>query len=215
MVTSVTKRFILALSAVVMAFTLGMACASSASAEEVLESPFEVVDEATQLQVSKLDKANHSFVEGAKLQIAESASGKVIDTWTTGKGLYSITEVLDADKEYVLTEIEAPDGYAVAEPVTFKIASEEGAGVVIVSGADAEPVGDFGLNLYDSKLETEKVVHKPGKKTVEETKSGKGPQTGDTNIIWPVVAIAVLALVVIAVALRMRHSKKGPKHARE
>lgn len=56
-----------------------------------------VSDEVTKLSVSKLDYTNHEFVTGAKMQILEKSSGKIVAEWTTGDsaqiGLFAILSI--------------------------------------------------------------------------------------------------------------------------
>lgn len=51
-----------------------------------------VSDEVTKLSVSKLDYTNHEFVTGAKMQILEKSSGKIVAEWTTGDSAESSNE---------------------------------------------------------------------------------------------------------------------------
>mgnify|MGYP000497212303 CR=1 FL=1 len=53
------------------------------------------------LSVSKLDYTNHEFVTGAKMQILEKSSGKIVAEWTTGDSAESFERKLNVDTSYI------------------------------------------------------------------------------------------------------------------
>lgn len=77
-----------------------------------------VQNKPTEVEFSKLDDTGTSELPGAILRITEKETGKIIDTWTTSKDT-KILNYLTEGKEYVLTEVSAPVGYEIAEPITF------------------------------------------------------------------------------------------------
>ncbi|MBE6851242.1 MAG: choice-of-anchor A family protein, partial [Ruminococcus sp.] len=95
-----------------------------------------MVDEKLYLEVniSKNDITG-AEVNGAKLEVfyvESSVDGegnvvkeeKVVDSWTSGTGVHTIQN-LQAGREYVLRETLAPQGYAIASDIVFKL-DEEG-----------------------------------------------------------------------------------------
>ena len=57
---------------------------------------------------------------GAKLQVID-ADGNVVDEWISTTEPHMITAILTAGASYTLKEITAPDGYEIAEEVTFTV----------------------------------------------------------------------------------------------
>ena len=167
----------------------GTSTSSSASADIVtLEYAPEangVEDSMTHLQVNKFDAATHEYVKGAHLVIYARDGGsadKPVAEWVSGEGLHEIAGALNVETEYVLHEVSAPEGYAVAKDVTFVLHSTEGQTTgEILSGAtytdetgkktktnaefdiideDGETAQGFVISLYDEALPSEKVVHR-------------------------------------------------------
>ena len=66
----------------------------------------------------KTDKVTGEAVAGAVMQLTDK-SGKVIDTWTSGKTAHRINKL--AAGEYVLTEITAPSGYKKGKPLALSL----------------------------------------------------------------------------------------------
>lgn len=92
---------------------------------------------------------NGTELAGAKLVITDS-TGAVVEEWTTtdvakvlDKSLFSVGET------YTLTELEAPEGYACASPITFTINSEKH--VVI----DGEVITGNHIYMSDAALDVE------------------------------------------------------------
>lgn len=71
----------------------------------------------------KTDKVTGEAVAGAVMQLTDK-SGKVIDTWTSGKTAHRINKLPAG--EYVLTEITAPSGYKKGKPVICTVKSTSG-----------------------------------------------------------------------------------------
>lgn len=78
-------------------------------------------DEITKVDVSKVDATNEKEIEGAKLTLTDKETGKVVESWTSGKTPHRI-EGLEVGKTYNLHEDLAPVGYEVASDVEFTIA---------------------------------------------------------------------------------------------
>lgn len=73
----------------------------------------------TSVDISKQDITNGKELPGAKLEIHD-ADGNLVEGWTTGKAPHTVRG-LELEKEYTLTEKRAPDGYAEAESIVFKL----------------------------------------------------------------------------------------------
>ena len=162
-----------------------------------------VSDEVTKLSVSKLDYTNHEFVTGAKMQILEKSSGKIVAEWTTGDSAESFERKLNVDTSYILREVSAPEGYDLAEDTEFII---DAYGILsITSGPDAEKTSDTALRIYDKKLGVTKVTKNTkenhNQKFVDVVKTVK---TGDTAQIGLFAILSIAAIVVVIIVLRRR-----------
>ena len=76
----------------------------------------------TSVDISKQDITNGKELPGAKLEIRD-ADGNLVEGWTSGKVPHTVRG-LELEKEYTLTEKCAPDGYAEAESIVFKLVQE-------------------------------------------------------------------------------------------
>ena len=76
----------------------------------------------TSVDISKQDITNGKELPGAKLEIRD-ADGSLVEGWTSGKVPHTVRG-LELEKEYTLTEKRAPDGYAEAESIVFKLVQE-------------------------------------------------------------------------------------------
>ena len=66
--------------------------------------------------------ADGKELPGAKLEIRD-ADGSLVESWTSTKTPHTVRG-LELEKEYTLTETRAPDGYAEAESIVFKLVQE-------------------------------------------------------------------------------------------
>ena len=76
----------------------------------------------TTVNISKQDITNGKNLPGAKLEIRDT-DGNLVEGWTSGKVPHTVRG-LELEKEYTLTEKRAPDGYAEAESIVFKLVQE-------------------------------------------------------------------------------------------
>lgn len=76
----------------------------------------------TSVDISKQDITNGKELPGAKLEIRDT-DGSLVEGWTSGKAPHTVRG-LELEKEYTLTEKRAPDGYAEAESIVFKLVQE-------------------------------------------------------------------------------------------
>ena len=92
----------------------------------------EMVDDPTKVEISKVAITGGAELPGATLQVikrTEDTDGKVkeviVEEWTSTNEVHTIEGKLTAGEEYILREITAPDGYNVANDITFKV-NEDG-----------------------------------------------------------------------------------------
>ena len=76
----------------------------------------------TGVDISKQDITNGKELPGAKLEIRDT-DGNLVEGWTSTKTPHTVRG-LELEKEYTLTEKRAPDGYAEAESIVFKLVQE-------------------------------------------------------------------------------------------
>lgn len=79
----------------------------------------EIINHTTVVEFSKTDITGEKELVGAKLTVLDE-NEKVIDTWTSTDETHKI-EGLTANKEYILREEIAPNGYVKATDVKFKV----------------------------------------------------------------------------------------------
>ena len=90
----------------------------------------------TGVDISKQDITNSKELSGAKLEIRD-ADGSLVEGWTSTKTPHTVRG-LELEKAYTLTETRAPDGYAEAEIIVFKLVQEgnEQSNIVYVKSDD-------------------------------------------------------------------------------
>ena len=91
----------------------------------------------TSVDISKQDITNGKDLPGAKLEIRD-ADGSLVEGWTSGKVPHTVRG-LELENDYTLTEKCAPDGYAEAESIVFKLVQDgsEQSNIVYVKSDDA------------------------------------------------------------------------------
>ena len=87
--------------------------------KEKVSYAFTFEDEPTVIEITKTSLTDGKELEGAKLQVTDE-SGKVVDSWTSGKDAHVIKELVVGQK-YTLTETKPADGYVTAESITFTV----------------------------------------------------------------------------------------------
>lgn len=85
----------------------------------VENGPVTMYDNPVSVKISKQDITTHAELPGAKLTVSNKATGQVVDTWISTDTPHEITGLKDG--AYELTEITAPNGYEIAETVTFTV----------------------------------------------------------------------------------------------
>ena len=82
-----------------------------------------------EVYISKQDLTTKEELPGAKLIITDK-DGQTVDAWTSTDEVHVIRNLIDGD--YTLTEIIAPDGYEMAESITFKVVDGKAVGGPVV-----------------------------------------------------------------------------------
>ena len=102
------------------------------------------VNDSTKVTITKVNDTDRNALLGAKLQIVD-AKDKVVEEWTTDGNPHVIIGKLILGETYKLVEKEAPNGYKIADPITFVMQSD---GTITVN---AKPVSENQLTMVDSK----------------------------------------------------------------
>ena len=151
------------------------------------------------LHISKVDATNSEEIDGAKLAIRD-ADGNEIVSWESSKKdgakKLSISEYFEADKEYTLNEVEAPKGYELAQPIVFKIDTDNVIYVKDASGAFTS-VTDRTIVMKD--LPSTSVVTTETTTTTTTTSSNTSKKTGDTAPVAPITVVMLVAAVGIII----------------
>ena len=168
---------------------------------------YKVSDDVTRFNVSKLAKDDHTYVEGAKLQILDE-NNNVVYEWTSGKSAEKIDKILNVGKKYILREVSAPDGFDKVKDTVFTIPASEEEGIKIISKPDdVEQTDKFSVALYDTRLATEKVVTEHKSRISGTT----APKTGDETPyeLLAAIGIACIAGIVVLQVIKTRKNKVG------
>ena len=96
-----------------------------------------VEDSQTEVTLSKKDAATDQELAGAHL-ILKDADGKILEDWITDGTPKTLKGKLIAGNTYVLTEISAPAGYAVAADVKFTVDENGKPQTVVMKDKKAE-----------------------------------------------------------------------------
>jgi len=137
-----------------------------------------MIDDTTKVKISKKDITNEDELPGAKLIVIDE-DGNTVEEWISSTEPHYIEGKFIAGKTYTLREITAPDGYEIANDVTFTV-NEDGTVIEVV--------------MYDE--------HTP------ETPPSTPPKTGvdadDHGIAYALAAIAVGAILLIATRKKVK-----------
>ncbi len=110
-----------------------------------------MTDDTTKVQISKQDVSTGQELPGAKLQILDM-DGNLVEEWISTNEPHCIEAVLISGVSYLLREITAPDGYALAEDVKFTVNADgsltevimKDAPVPVITTPGTPPTGDPG-----------------------------------------------------------------------
>ena len=80
-----------------------------------------MVNKCTRVEIIKVDAESGNMLSGASLEVhPKEKEDEIVDTWVTDITPHEILR-LTAGTSYTIQENEAPDGYKIAEPVTFTV----------------------------------------------------------------------------------------------
>lgn len=92
---------------------------------EQLTSHYDFYNHITETKINKVDSQTLQNIIGAKLQVIDKESNQVIDEWVSENDGHVIKGLIEG-KTYILHEVQAPDGYMLAEDQEFTIQDQEG-----------------------------------------------------------------------------------------
>ena len=138
---------------------------------------FEMQDDVIKVEISKVDITTNKELPGAEL-IITNKGGKVVEHWTSTDKPHYIEKLPAGD--YTLTEITAPNGYEIAEDISFTVL----------------PSGD----VQRVVMKDAPIPEQPMQPTPPSTPTPTPliPQTGDTFPLGLLLALAGLSLAGLA-----------------
>ena len=138
-----------------------------------------------QVTMTKTDVTGEKEVEGAQMTVTDKETGKAVDIWTSGNEAHPISS-LEVGKTYTLTEVIAPEGYAVAESIEFTV-PDDGQNQtlsmkdkrVTINKLDVlgNPVVGAKLAVYELTEETEQTAEAPAQTEQTEETEAAVPET--------------------------------------
>ena len=153
---------------------------------------FEMRDDVIKLEISKVDITTNKELPGAEL-IITNKDGKVVEHWTSTDKPHYIEKLPAGD--YTLTEVTAPNGYEIAEDISF---------TVLPSGEVQRVV-----------MKDAPIPKQPAQPTPPSTPTPTPliPQTGDTFPLGLILALAGLSLAGLAALIcKCVHCKSVAEH---
>ena len=141
---------------------------------------FEMWDDVIKVEISKVDITTNKELPGAEL-IITNRDGKVVEHWTSTDKPHYIEKLPAGD--YTLTEITAPNGYEIAEDISF----------TVLPNGDVQRVV-----MKDAPIPEQPVQPTPPSTP---TPTPLIPQTGDTFPLGLLLALAGLSLAGLAVLI--------------
>lgn len=153
---------------------------------------FEMWDDVIKVEISKVDITTNKELPGAEL-IITNKDGKVVEHWTSNDKPHYIEKLPAGD--YTLTEITAPNGYEIAEDISF----------TVLPNGDVQRVV-----MKDAPIPEQPVQPTPPSTP---TPTPLIPQTGDTFPLGLLLALAGLSLAGLAVLIyKCVHCKSVAEH---
>ena len=138
---------------------------------------FEMWDDVIKVEISKKDLTTMEELPGAELTLTDK-DGKVVDHWTSTDKPHYIEKLPAGD--YTLTEVTAPNGYEIAEDISFTVL----------------PTGEVQrVVMKDAPIPEQPVQPTPPSTP---TPTPLIPQTGDTFPLGLLLALAGLSLAGLA-----------------
>lgn len=142
----------------------------------------------TTVTISKQEVGGGPELPGATL-IVKDADGNTIEQWVSGTEPRRISL---KPGTYTLTEITAPDGYEIAETITFRV-NANGTTDVLQDGKWVDAANH--VVMFDAPTDNPPTVPPTTVNTPPTTVTGKLPQTG--QLWWPVPVLFCAGLVAI------------------
>ena len=115
------------------------------------EQKVTMYDAPNTVVVTKTDLSGTKELAGAKLQILDT-DGKVLESWTSSTEEHRVEVTLEAGKQYILHEVEAPEGYVLAEDVKFTVNKDGSTTRVVMKDAPT------GVNISKTDLTGSKEI---------------------------------------------------------
>lgn len=185
-------------------------------------------NEGTSVFISKRQLTGSDELPGATLRILDK-DGKVIREWVSGDHPQEIRG-LELDKIYTLVEITAPNGYAIAESIRFKLVQRQNENGDLLKENDTYVCTGKDWLVFDHwELAEDGIVimrdafapeqpHQPSKPepTPQPSAPAPAPQTGDAS--HPVWAASVLGISLAALSAmiwcwyKRRQKSKAENH---
>ena len=166
--------------------TMDKPVAVEVNAAEVELEP--IANNQTVVHISKVDAETGEELPGATLELY-GPDGTLIETWETGDIPHVVTG-LPVGEGYVLKETDAPEGYQLAEDITFAV--EETSEIQFVGMVD-EPSPEEPENPDEPQT--------PDEPTEPEEPTPNVPQTGGSRAALWVGALLILALGGLGITL--------------
>ena len=159
----------------------------------------DIANSQTVVHFSKVDADTGEELPGAVLELY-APDGSLLDTWETSD-IPHVTPGLPVGEGYVLREVTAPDGYEVAEDVTFNV--EEITEVQTITMEDEKTPDQPEEPDEPDEPET------PDEPTEPEEPAPQVPQTGGSRAVIWVTGLLILALLGLCITVPLlRHINK-------
>ena len=165
-------------------------------------------DDITKVQISKKDLTTNEELPGAELVIKDK-DGKEIDRWISTNEPHYVEKMPAGD--YTLTEITAPNGYKVAESISFTVLPTGEIQTVVMKDAREDtptPTPDNTPPPDHTPQPTPNTTPAPAAPTATPTPLLTIPKTGDNSPLGLLLAIAGISLAGLAVLVHKSARRK-------
>ncbi len=177
-----------------------------------------MVDETTKVNITKYAQTTKKPLAGASLELRDS-NGKVVDSWVSDTKAHALDGKLTAGETYTLVEKKAPEGYEVADPVTFTVADTADAQAIAMYDLTTEEVESARKQTTTTTPKTTTTTTTSGGSTVStsakaatttasKTATASAAQTGDSTPIAAAALLMIVALGTIIVVYRKKAKKQ-------
>lgn len=173
---------------------------------------FEMLDDTIKVKISKVDITTNEELPGAELVIKDK-DGTEIDRWISTNEPHYVEKMPAGD--YTLTEITAPNGYKVAESISFTVLPTGEIQTVVMKDArediptptpDNTPTPDHTPQPTPNTTPAPTPV--PAAPTTTPTPLLTIPKTGDNSSLGLLLAIAGISLAGLAVLVHKSARRK-------